>query len=256
MKALPAATLGHICATLRGHGSPCSAPLKRMIYSHTLITRNRPYSQDDGRPVDGVRKLGMALARHLVGDGKMQGKDADEFNPWTVIREEVKHDCPHFTTRRDIVSFSGRTPRPYDSIRAKLHGVCGLQSIVRATLRWSANSDTCKGAILGSYPGVVGHQTAIHWTRPKGNYRRRPVTRPELAQGYRWGCVYRYVEPDYAGLRRMGHHCRGSQARTRRAHCAKARAVSTNCRHGASRGACTLDWLGVATCDRCAITAG
>jgi 8-oxo-dGTP pyrophosphatase MutT (NUDIX family) len=97
----------------------------------------------------------------LVGDGKMQGERVDESNPWTVIREDVKHDCPHFTTRRDIVSFSGRAPRPYDSIRAKLHGVCiaPIDSAGYVTL-------------VGQFRYVQGRYT---WELPGGGWASDPL---------------------------------------------------------------------------------
>ena len=45
-------------------------------------------------------------------------------NPWTVLTREVKFDSPYFNARQDIVRFRDRAPRPYNSIRAKAHGVC------------------------------------------------------------------------------------------------------------------------------------
>ena len=86
----------------------------------------------------------------------MQTEGIDEANPWTVIREEEKYDCPHLTARRDIVSFSGRASLRQHS--RQCHGVCVAPIDNRGYVTWSANSDTCKGATLGSYPEVVGRR--------------------------------------------------------------------------------------------------
>jgi 8-oxo-dGTP pyrophosphatase MutT (NUDIX family) len=75
-------------------------------------------------------------------------------NPWTVIREEVKFDCPFFFVREDLVSFDHASPRPYRSIRVKKSGICvaPIDSDGNVTL-------------VGQYRYVLGRST---WELPGG----------------------------------------------------------------------------------------
>lgn len=54
----------------------------------------------------------------------MRLEEGNQSNPWTIVHEDVKFDCPYFSVREDIVSFEGLAPRPYHSMRAKRCGVC------------------------------------------------------------------------------------------------------------------------------------
>ena len=54
----------------------------------------------------------------------MPCENAEKNNPWRLIREELTFDCQYFAVRRDLVSHTGRAPRPYNSVRMKRHGVC------------------------------------------------------------------------------------------------------------------------------------